>query len=122
MRRGILLDWCREHGFSRLALGHHLDDAIETFFLNLFFQRRLEPLKAATPSDSTGVVTVRPLILVEEVQIVDWLAQSGLRAIECPVCDRFPRSSRRDIGELIDTLRQAHPELSASVRQALYGR
>lgn len=122
MRRAILLEWCRDHGFDRLALGHHLDDAIETLFLNLFFQRKLEPLKAATPSESTGVATIRPLILVEEAQIADWVARAGLSPIACPVCDDFPRSARRDAGDAVSVLAARYPQLRASVRQALYGR
>lgn len=121
MRRGVLNDWCVTEGFDRLALGHHLDDAVETFFLNLFFQRKLEPMKAATPSE-TGVTTIRPLILVEERQIIDWVTRSGLRPIACPVCDETPRSSRRDTGAMLAQLRELHPDLNASVRHALYGR
>ena len=121
MRRGVLLDWCKEKGFNRLAIGHHLDDAIETFFLNLFYQRRLDPLKPVTPSDVTNVSTVPPMIFVEEEQVIDWIAAAGLAPIGCPVCDTFPRSSRRDIGQMVKQMRALHPELTESVRQALYG-
>ena len=69
LRRGILNRWCAEHGFNKLALGHHLDDALETFFLNLLFGRSLNPLKAATPASELPVVTIRPLLFVEERKI-----------------------------------------------------
>lgn len=121
MRRGILLQWCQDNGFQRLALGHHLDDAIETFFLNLLFQRRLEAMKPLTPSDDTGVAVIRPLILVDEARIRDWIAGCGLAPIACPVCDSFPRSSRRDVGALLESMAVAHPTLRDSVRHALYG-
>jgi tRNA 2-thiocytidine biosynthesis protein TtcA len=122
MRRGILNRWCDEAGFTRLALGHHLDDAIETFFLNLFFQRRLDPLKPLTPSDThSSVATIRPLILIEERNIRDWVKRHQVETVACPVCDSFPESSRRNVGDLIDQLRSFHPELAASVRAALYG-
>ncbi len=122
MRRGILNRWCDENDFDRLALGHHLDDAIETFFLNLFFQRRLDPLKPLTPSDAhTRVSTIRPLLLVEERAIVDWAARSGATPVACPVCDNYPASQRRNMGTMLDTLRAQHPGLAASVRDALYG-
>lgn len=119
MRRGVLLDWCSTEGMTHLAIGHHLDDAIETFFLNLFFQRKLEPMKPVTPSES-GVRTVRPMILVEEAQVIDWVARAGLTPIGCPVCDGFPRSSRRDVGALLATMRAQHDGLVDSVRDALY--
>lgn len=120
MRRGILNRWCVENGFDTLALGHHLDDAIETFFLNLFFQRQLEPLKPVTPNAEATVHTVRPLIRVGSQRIRDWVARSGLSPVPCPVCDGVPSSQRRTLGALLHTLREAHPELASSVRDALY--
>jgi tRNA(Ile)-lysidine synthase TilS/MesJ len=107
-------------GINRLALGHHLDDAIETFFLNLFFQRRLDALKPATPTDH-GVTVIRPLLLVEENQVIAWRDTHGVEPVPCPVCDTFPASKRRAMGVLLETMRAEHPELSKSVRRALYG-
>lgn len=121
MRRGILNRWCAENGYTKLALGHHLDDAVETFFLNLFFQRRLDPLKAATPSDSHGVVTIRPLILVEERKVIAWRDHYDVGVVACPVCDTFPDSQRREMGELLNRMREVHPQLDESVREAIYG-
>lgn len=121
MRRGILLQWCLDEGVTHLALGHHLDDAIETFFLNLFYGRRLDPLKALTPSEVTGVSTIRPLILVEEAKAIAWAQAHRVPVVDCPVCDSYPRSKRREVGELVAALRAKHPELDASVREALYG-
>ena len=121
MRRGILNGWCAENGYNKLALGHHLDDAVETFFLNLLFQRRLDPLKPATPASEVPVTTVRPLILVEERKVHAWVAQHGLEPIPCPVCDGFPESRRRDLKQLLDGLKEAQPALLESVRDALYG-
>jgi tRNA 2-thiocytidine biosynthesis protein TtcA len=120
MRRGILNRWCAEQGFDVLALGHHLDDAIETFFLNLFFRRQLEPLKPATPADRWPVRTVRPLLLVEERRIVTWVERTGLVPAPCPVCDGIPDAQRRLQGELLQQMRALHPGLDASVRDALY--
>lgn len=120
MRRGILNRWCAERGFNKLALGHHLDDALETFFLNLLYQRQLDPLKAATPASSHPVITIRPLILVEERKIVAWRDRHSLAPIPCPVCDSFPASRRRDLKQMIEQMRQIQPDLHASVRGALY--
>ncbi|MCA9543766.1 MAG: hypothetical protein KC613_05230 [Myxococcales bacterium] len=122
MRRGVLNRWCAEHGFNKLALGHHLDDAIETFFLNLLYQRRLDPLKPATPTADGQVTTIRPLILVEEQAVKDWAARHGVQPVACPVCDPFPRSRRRDLKQLVDGFRTLQPQLAQSVREALYGK
>ena len=119
LRRGILNRYCDENGFTKLALGHHLDDAVETFFLNLLYQRKLEPLKALTPSER-GVATVRPLILVEERKIQAWVAQYGLNPVACPVCDDYPQSRRRDLKHLLTQFEKLQPEFRESVRAALY--
>ena len=119
MRRGILNAHCVKQGYTKLAIGHHLDDALETFLLNLFYGRRLEPLKALTPS-AQGVCTIRPLILVEERKIASWVATWDVDAVACPVCDTYPKSKRRDLKQLIESFGALHPDLHASVRQALY--
>lgn len=119
LRRGILNSWCAEKGFDRLALGHHLDDAVETFFLNLLYGRRLDPLKPATPSEQ-GVTTIRPLILVEERKVVDWAERFAVPTVDCPVCDNFPASRRRDLKQFLDGLDGFGADVYASLRQALY--
>ena len=121
LRRGILNRWCAENGYNKLALGHHLDDALETFFLNMLFGRTLDPLKAATPASDVPVTTIRPLLFVEERRVEAWVAQSGLSPIDCPVCDSFPDAKRRDLKQLLQGLGYAQPELYASARAAIYG-
>jgi tRNA 2-thiocytidine biosynthesis protein TtcA len=120
MRRGILNEFCVANGFNKLALGHHLDDAVETFFLNLFYGRRLEPLKPATPTEDGAVTTIRPLILVEERKIEAWVDEHNVPTVPCPVCDTFPESKRRDLKELLSEFAKMQPDMHASVRTALY--
>ncbi|MBV71074.1 MAG: hypothetical protein CMH52_06945 [Myxococcales bacterium] len=121
MRRGILNHWCAEHGYNKLALGHHLDDALETFFLNLLFGRRLDPLKAITPASSSPTLTIRPLLFVDERKIRGWLSTAAIDAVSCPVCDNFPRAKRRDIKTVIQQFTQLNPDVYRSVEQAIYG-
>lgn len=119
MRRGVLVDWCQSNGFGKLALGHHLDDAVETFFLNLFFQRKLEPLRPCA-STSVEVAVIRPMILVEESQVVAWRDAHRVDAVPCPVCDPIP-SKRKEVGAMLESMRAEHPAMIESVRHALYG-
>ena len=120
MRRGILNEYCAQRGYNKLALGHHLDDAAETFFLNLLFGRRLDPLKPATPASDVDVTTIRPLILVEERKIKAWVEEHQVPVVPCPVCDTFPRSQRREVKELIQQFQSLHPRVHDSIRDALY--
>ena len=121
LRRGILNQWCADQGYNKLALGHHLDDALETFMLNLLFGRKLDPLKPITPASSVEVSTIRPCLLVEERKIRAWVEQNGLAPVPCPVCDSFPDAKRRDLKQLLQGLSEAQPELYDSAREAIYG-
>ncbi len=120
LRRGILNRWAAEHGFTKLALGHHLDDALETFLLNLLYGRRLDPLKPATPSREGAVTTIRPLVLVEERKIEAWVVARQAPTVACPVCDTYPDSRRRDLKHLLSGLSELGADPRASVRAALY--
>lgn len=119
LRRGILNTFCQERGFNKLALGHHLDDAVETFLLNLFYGRRLDPLKPATPSHQQ-ITTIRPLILVEERKIAAWVDANAIPIVACPVCDTVPESRRRDLKQVMSQFEALHVDVRASVRTALY--
>ena len=121
MRRGILNQWCADSGYNKLALGHHLDDAMETFMLNLLFGRRLDPLKPATPSSTQNVTTIRPLLFIEERKIEGWMQTHQLQAIPCPVCDSFDDAKRRDLKGIIQGFAQTQPEIYQSIREAIYG-
>jgi tRNA 2-thiocytidine biosynthesis protein TtcA len=122
MRRGILNQWCADNGYNKLALGHHLDDGIETFLLNLFYGRRLDPLKAATPASEVPVTTIRPLILVEERKIAAWSVAHEIPVVACPVCDTVPESRRRDLKEIMVRFQSINADLHGSIRAALYER
>ncbi len=121
LRRGILNRYCAEQGYTKLALGHHLDDALETFFLNLFYGRRLDPLKPATPASVHEVTTIRPMILVEERKVLAWAIDHDVPVVACPVCDTVPESRRRDIKNLMRQFSGLDVDVYSSVRQALYG-
>ncbi|MBA2663388.1 MAG: tRNA 2-thiocytidine(32) synthetase TtcA [Bradymonadaceae bacterium] len=120
MRRGILNKFCADNGYNKLALGHHLDDAVETFFLNLLFGRKLDALKPATPATGIDVVAIRPLILVEERKIEAWVSAHGLTTVACPVCDSHAESRRRDLKGLVEGFRGLHADVHDSIRAALY--
>jgi len=86
MRRGSLYTYALEHGYNKIALGHHLDDAAESFFMNLMFNgalRSMPPIYRAY----NGLLVIRPLILVRERQLLDFVKEHGLSVFSdcnCP--------------------------------------
>lgn len=120
MRRGVLNRWCEEHGFQKLALGHHLQDAIETTLMNLLFGRRLEPMTPLRRGDRTEVTVIRPLLLVDEPKIRGWVEQHAVPVVPCPVCDPLGDARRATLGAWLDGLRAQQPDLDDAFRAALY--
>ncbi len=120
MRRGVLNRFCEERGYTKLALGHHLQDAIETLLMNLLFGRRLEPMTPIRRGERTPVATIRPLLLVDEAKVIGWVGQHDVPVVPCPVCDSQADAHRADIGRWLDGMRARQPMLDDAFRAAIY--
>lgn len=118
MRRGILNSRAREDGYNRLALGHNLDDAVETFFMNLFRAGRARSFQPKLHQTRTGVTVIRPLIYVRETTVV-----AEARRLNLPIllttCPWAGRTERQRTKAMLDTLCGEVPNLFASVVNAL---
>jgi tRNA(Ile)-lysidine synthase TilS/MesJ len=118
MRRGFLYKQAQDLGCNKLALGHHFDDLIETTLLSIFysgqFKTMIPKLKAENFSD---IELIRPLILVKEKDIIRWLKYSGINAMNCgcTVVSEKTSSKRREIKELIKTLKKINPEVDQQI-------
>jgi len=87
MRRGMLHDICKENGANKLALGHHRDDAVETFVMNLFNEGRIGCFQPVTYLSRKDLTMIRPLIFAPEKDIVSAAVKNGLPVVKskCPV-------------------------------------
>ena len=86
MRRGALHDMCVENGCNKLALGHHLNDVVETFYMNLFNEGRIAAFAPLTYLSRKNITAIRPLVLCEEREIVAAVERAALPVItsRCP--------------------------------------
>ena len=118
MRRGALDNAVREHGCTKLALGHHFDDAVETFMMSLLFEGRLNCFRPVTYLDRSGVTQIRPLLYVGEQRAANMARQLDLPVVvsTCPM-DRT--SKRREIKELLDALSKTYPDLRSKIFGAM---
>ena len=112
MRRGLLHNTAKELGCNRVALGHHLDDAVETFFLSLIFEGRLSCFQPVTWLDRTEITQIRPLLYCGESMIRHTAERLDLPVLENP-CPANGNTKRQEIKELIYELNGRYPGLKA---------
>jgi len=119
-RRGVLYRLATEVGANKIALGHHLDDFIETLLLNLFFAGALKAMPARLVSDNGEHVVIRPLVGVTEVEARNYAKASSLPIIGCccPACGDLSLQRQR-IKRLIAELEVEHPDIKSSMIRAL---
>ena len=119
-RRGVLYRLATEVGASKIALGHHLDDFIETLLLNLFFAGSLKAMPARLVSDNGEHVVIRPLVGVTEAEARSYAKASELPIIGCccPACGDLSLQRQR-VKRLIAELEVEHPDIKSSMIRAL---
>jgi tRNA 2-thiocytidine biosynthesis protein TtcA len=120
LRRGVLYRLAADVGATKIALGHHLDDFIETLLLNTFFAGALKAMPARLTSDDGRHVVIRPLAYVQEADARAYTAESALPVIGCccPACGDLSLQRQR-IKRLIMDLEREHPHVKASMMKAL---
>lgn len=120
LRRGVLYRLAAEVGATKIALGHHLDDFIETLLLNLFFAGALKAMPARLVSDNGRQVVIRPLVGVTEAEARSYAKEQGLPIIGCccPACGDLGLQRQR-VKRLIAELEVEHPEIKSSMIRAL---
>ena len=120
LRRGVLYRLAAEMGATKIALGHHMDDFVETALLNLFFQGSLKAMPARLVSDNKKHVVIRPLVYVTEAEARAYTQEVGLPVIGCccPACGDLSLKRQR-IKRLITELEMEHPDIKNSMITAL---
>ncbi|MBI5277474.1 MAG: tRNA 2-thiocytidine(32) synthetase TtcA [Burkholderiales bacterium] len=109
LRRGILYRVASELGATKVALGHHRDDIVQTFFLNMFFGGKLKAMPPKLQSDDGRHVVIRPLAYVPENDLVRWAAHREFPIIPCTLCGSQENLQRRQVGEMIRGWDRKHP-------------
>ena len=118
MRRGALNNAIRERDIRKLALGHHFDDAVETFMLSLLFEGRLSCFRPVTYMDRSGVTQIRPLVYAGEQKIANLAAALELPVVENP-CPQDKNSKRQEIKNLLAAMCTEYPDMKSKVFGAM---
>ena len=118
MRRGALNDAIRERGVKKLALGHHFDDAVETFLLSLLFEGRISCFRPVTYLDRSGVTQIRPLVYAGEQKIAKLADELRLPVVENP-CPQDKGSKRYEVKQLLKTMSADYPDMKSKIFGAM---
>ena len=119
LRRGILYSVARRLGCNKIALGHHRDDMLQTFFLNMFFGGKLKGMPPKLNSDNGEFIVIRPLAYVEERDLVRWAAHRDFPIIPCTLCGSQENLQRKQVGNMLREWEKKHPGRIQSMCTAL---
>jgi len=118
MRRGAINDSIKERGIRKLALGHHFDDAVETYMMSLLFEGRISCFRPVTYLDRSGVTQIRPLIYAGEQKIANLAAELQLPVVENP-CPEDKTSKRYEIKKLLAQMCAEYPDMKSKIFGAM---
>lgn len=119
LRRGALYDYAANHGQTRIALGHHRDDMVETLFLNLFHQARLKAMPPKLRSDDGRNVVIRPLAYCSEADISTYAAMRGFPIIPCDLCGSQENLQRKTVKSMLADWERQSPGRIENIFRAM---
>lgn len=108
MRRGALNERAKKLGCNKVALGHSMDDALETFFLSMFYEGRLYTLSPKSYLDRTDITLIRPMLYIPEKHIINTVSKLNLPIVNNP-CPANGNTKRQDMKELVSSLAKQFP-------------
>ena len=109
LRRGILYSVARRLRCNKIALGHHRDDMLQTFFLNMFFGGKLKGMPPKLTSDNGEFIVIRPLAYVAEKDLIRWAAHRQFPIIPCNLCGSQENLQRKQVGDMLREWDKKHP-------------
>jgi len=119
LRRGVLYRVAKEIGATKIALGHHRDDILETFFLNLFFGGKLKAMPPKLMSDDGSHIVIRPLAYVEEQDLAEYADVRQFPIIPCDLCGSQETLQRKQIKQLLQEWERKYPGRTETIFRSL---
>lgn len=119
LRRAILYDFAVENGYTKMALGHHRDDILETALLNLFYSGKLSAMPAKLKSDDGRNILIRPLCFVPETKIALLAKDWAIPVIPCNLCGSQEGMKRKRMKRLLHDLENEIPHIASSMLNAM---
>ena len=109
LRRGILYTAAKNLGCTKIALGHHRDDMLQTFFLNMFFAAKLKGMPPKLVSDDGKNIVIRPMAYVTEKDLTRWAQVQNFPIIPCTLCGSQENLQRKQVGNMLRDWQKQYP-------------
>ena len=119
LRRGALYSFAEKNGYTKIALGHHRDDIVETMFLNMFYHSTLKAMPPKLLSDDGKHVVIRPLAYCKEDDIAEYAAQQAFPIMPCNLCGSQETLQRKAVKQMLVDWERKHPGRTENVFRAL---
>jgi tRNA 2-thiocytidine biosynthesis protein TtcA len=119
LRRGSLYNHAEKNGFTKIALGHHRDDIVETLFLNMFYHPSLKAMAPKLLSDDGKHVVIRPLAYCKEDDIADYATQQAFPIMPCNLCGSQETLQRKAVKQMLADWERTHSGRTENVFRAL---
>lgn len=120
MRRGYLYSYAKELGCNKIALGHHFNDVIETIIMDMFYNGRIETMLPKLKSENfEGLELIRPMYLIKESSIINWMNYNELEFIGCSCILKKENSKRKEIKELISELSKTNKFIEYNIFKSI---
>lgn len=119
LRRGIIYRYAEEHGYNKIALGHHRDDLIRTLMMSILYNGEIKSMPPKLLSDNKKHIVIRPLCYVQEKDIIAYAQEQAFPIIPCNLCGSQENLMRKKVGRLIDELAKDNPKVPSNMLHAL---
>ncbi|MFY7698123.1 MAG: tRNA 2-thiocytidine(32) synthetase TtcA [Legionella sp.] len=119
LRRGIIYRYAEEHGFNKIALGHHRDDLIITLLMSILYNGDIRSMPPKLLSDNKKHIVIRPMCYVQERDIINYAQHVNFPIIPCSLCGSQENLARKRVGRLIHDLSQENPKIPSNILHAL---
>lgn len=119
LRRGIIYSYATEHGYNKIALGHHRDDLIQTLLMSIFYNGQIKSMPPKLLSDDKKHIVIRPLAYCQEADIIKYAAAKQYPIIPCNLCGSQQNLVRVKIKRLIRELASENPKIPSNILNAI---
>lgn len=119
LRRGIIYRYAKEHGFTKIVLGHHRDDFIRTLLMSILYNGNIRAMPPKLLTDDKQHIVIRPLVYCQENDIIEYAKQQDFPIIPCSLCGSQDNLMRQRVKVLIDGLARENPKVPSNILHAL---